>query len=65
MAGDKPGLSGSCRDGFKPFDRARSEHKDTLVMPGPTHYALYDLAAYVAQAIMDFWQEYSLVTCMP
>ncbi|WP_439678400.1 alpha/beta hydrolase [Embleya sp. MST-111070] len=50
IVGDVPGSFGSYRDGFELFDRARSEHKDILVVKGASHYDLYDQPFAVDQA---------------
>jgi fermentation-respiration switch protein FrsA (DUF1100 family) len=47
----QPGLFGSYRDGFELFDKARSEKKDIFVVPGATHYDLYDKPDCVDQAM--------------
>jgi fermentation-respiration switch protein FrsA (DUF1100 family) len=51
IVGDVPGAFGSYRDGFELFDRARSEKKDLFVVPGASHYDLYDQPEYTAQAL--------------
>ncbi len=50
VCGDVPGGFGSYRDAFELFDRAASEHKTLLVVPGASHYDLYDQKQYVDQA---------------
>lgn len=42
ICGDVPGAFGSHRDGYELFDKARSQDKNLLVIPGATHYDLYD-----------------------
>ncbi|MCD0450447.1 alpha/beta hydrolase [Actinocorallia sp. API 0066] len=51
IVGDVPGGFGSYRDGFELFDRARSDRKDIFVVPGASHYDLYDKPKYVNQAL--------------
>lgn len=51
VGGGQAGAFGSYRDGFELFDKARSEKKNLLVVPGATHYDLYDKPACVDQAV--------------
>ncbi|MCZ0737963.1 alpha/beta hydrolase [Phreatobacter sp. AB_2022a] len=51
IGGGQTGLFGSYRDGFELFDKARSEKKDIFVVPGATHYDLYDKPDCVDQAM--------------
>ncbi|MEV0337313.1 alpha/beta hydrolase [Nocardia sp. NPDC050717] len=51
IVGDVPGGFGSYRDGFELYDRARSEKKNLFVVPGASHYDLYDKKEYVDQAL--------------
>jgi fermentation-respiration switch protein FrsA (DUF1100 family) len=51
IVGAVPGGFGSYRDGFELFDRARSEKKNIFVVPGASHYDLYDKPEYVDQAV--------------
>ncbi|MEU2433855.1 alpha/beta hydrolase [Streptomyces sp. NPDC007861] len=41
VVGGLPGEFGSYRDGFELLNRARSQEKDILVVPGASHYDLY------------------------
>lgn len=51
VGGGKAGAFGSYRDGFELFNKARSEKKNILVVPGATHYDLYDKPDCVEQAV--------------
>ncbi|CEJ12862.1 hypothetical protein BN1110_03166 [bacterium YEK0313] len=51
IGGGQTGLFRSYRDGFELFDKARSEKKDIFVVPGATHYDLYDKPDCVDQAM--------------
>lgn len=51
ICGDVPGAFGSHRDGFELFDKARSEKKNLMVIPGATHYDLYDKPEPTGKAI--------------
>lgn len=51
VGGGQAGAFGSYRDGFELFNKARSAEKDILVVPGATHYDLYDQPEPVAQAL--------------
>lgn len=51
VGGGKTGAFGSYRDGFELFNKARSEKKNILVVPGATHYDLYDKPECVDQAV--------------
>jgi uncharacterized protein len=51
VGGGQTGAFGSYRDGFALFNRARSAKKHILVVPGATHYDLYDQPGPVAQAV--------------
>ncbi len=51
VGGGQAGAFGSYRDGFELFSKARSEKKNILVVPGATHYDLYDQPAAVDQAV--------------
>lgn len=51
VGGGQAGAFGSYRDGFELFDKARSAKKDILVVPGATHYDLYDKPEAVEQAV--------------
>ncbi|MFT3975553.1 MAG: alpha/beta hydrolase [Sphingomonas bacterium] len=50
IGGGKPGAFGSFRDGYDLFAKARSEKKNLFIVPGATHYDLYDQQPYVGQA---------------
>lgn len=51
VGGGQAGAFGSYRDGFELFNKARSEKKNILVVPGATHYDLYDKPDCVEQAV--------------
>lgn len=60
VGGGQAGAFGSYRDGFELFNKARSEKKNILVVPGATHYDLYDQPEAVNQAVAklkDFYAE--------
>ncbi len=60
IGGGQPGIFGSYRDGFELFDKARSDKKDLFIVPGATHYDLYDQPEPVAQAagkLIAFYDE--------
>lgn len=42
VVGDKPGLFGAYRDGYEIHRRAASQDKELVVLPGVSHYELYD-----------------------
>lgn len=42
VVGDKPGAFGAYRDGFELHRRAASAEKELVVLPGVSHYDLYD-----------------------
>ena len=61
VIGSTPGGFGSYRDGFELFDKARSTDKDLFVVPGASHYDLYDKPEAVDQAfekITPFFQKH-------
>lgn len=58
VGGGQPGIFGSYRDGFELFDKARSEKKNIFVVPGATHYDLYDQPQYTSQAIAKLKEFY-------
>lgn len=58
VGGGQPGIFGSYRDGFELFDKARSEKKNIFVVPGATHYDLYDKPEYTSQAIAKLKEFY-------
>lgn len=47
---DTHGAFGSHRGAYEIFNRAASEKKELFVVPGSTHYSLYDQPKYVDQA---------------
>lgn len=51
VGGGQVGGFGSYRDGFELFNKARSQKKNILVVPGATHYDLYDKPDCVDQAV--------------
>ncbi|GAB92572.1 alpha/beta hydrolase [Gordonia rhizosphera] len=51
VIGDKPGGFGAYRDGQEIYGRAASPDKELLVLPGVSHYELYDQPEPTAQAI--------------
>lgn len=60
VGGGQAGAFGSYRDGFELFNRARSEKKNIFVVPGATHYDMYDKPECVEQAVArlkDFFGE--------
>lgn len=50
VGGGKAGAFGSYRDGFELFNKARSEEKNILVVPGTSRDDLYDKPDCVDQA---------------
>ncbi|MFT4148653.1 MAG: alpha/beta hydrolase [Paracoccaceae bacterium] len=60
VGGGQAGAFGSYRDGFELFNKARSDNKNIFVVPGATHYDLYDKPEAVDQAVAklkDFFGE--------
>ncbi|BEN54316.1 alpha/beta hydrolase [Serratia marcescens] len=51
IVGSKPGLFGALRDGYEIVRRAKSQHKELVVVEGWSHYDLYDKPEPVAQAL--------------
>ncbi|PZO68303.1 MAG: alpha/beta hydrolase [Paracoccus denitrificans] len=51
IGGGQPGMFGSYRDGFALFDKARSAEKSLHIVPGATHYDLYDQPKPVDEAV--------------
>lgn len=51
ICGDVPGGFGSYRDAFELFDKARSQDKHLCVIPGASHYDLYDQPECTGQAL--------------
>lgn len=61
VVGDKVGAFGAYRDGTEIVGRARSEHRDLVVVPGVSHYDLYDKPEAVAAALarlIPFYREH-------
>lgn len=60
VGGGQTGAFGSYRDGFELFNKAASKMKNILVVPGASHYDLYDKPDCVGQAVArlkDFYAE--------
>lgn len=60
VGGGQTGAFGSYRDGFELFNKAASKVKSILVVPGASHYDLYDKPDCVRQAVArlkDFYAE--------
>jgi uncharacterized protein len=51
VIGDKPGAFGAYRDGMEIYGKAASKHKELVVLPGWSHYDLYDQPEPVRQAL--------------
>lgn len=51
VVGDKVGSFGSYRDGLELFGKAASKQKSIQVVKGASHYDLYDVPEYTAQAL--------------
>ncbi|MFT4092708.1 MAG: alpha/beta hydrolase [Niabella sp.] len=51
VVGDKVGAFGSYRDGFELFNKAASKQKSIQVVPGASHYNLYDTPEYTSKAL--------------
>lgn len=51
VIGDKPGGFGAYRDGMEIYGRAASKQKELLVLPGVSHYELYDQPEPTRQAL--------------
>lgn len=61
VIGDKVGAFGSYRDGFELFNKAASKQKSIQVVPGASHYDLYDGAEATHKAIeqiIPFFKEH-------
>ena len=58
VGGGQTGAFGSYRDGFELFNKARSDRKNILVVPGATHYDLYDQPEPVARAVEKLGEFY-------
>lgn len=58
VGGGQAGGFGSYRDGFELFNKARSEKKNILVVPGATHCDLYDKPDCVNQAVAKLREFY-------
>lgn len=54
VVGEKPGAFGSYRFGWEIYDRAAATDKTLTVLPGVSHYDLYDQPAPVKQALAQF-----------
>ncbi|WP_445504907.1 alpha/beta hydrolase [Microvirga sp. G4-2] len=59
VGGGQAGAFGSYRDGFELFNKARSEKKSILVVPGATHYDMYDKSDCVDQAVAKLKEFYA------
>jgi len=59
VGGGKAGAFGSYRDGFELFNKAASKVKNILVVPGATHYDLYDQPEAVNQAVAKLKEFYA------
>lgn len=53
VVGDKVGAFGSYRDGFELFGKAASKQKSIQIVQGASHYDLYDVPEYTAQALAE------------
>ncbi|MEW2168159.1 alpha/beta hydrolase [Streptomyces sp. NPDC007084] len=61
IVGGIPGEFGAYRDGFDLFNRARSQQKDILVVPGQSHYDLYwkpEATEAALAALVPFYNKY-------
>ncbi|WP_336334482.1 alpha/beta hydrolase [Pseudomonas putida] len=61
VVGDKVGAFGAYRDGCEIIGRAASRHKELVVVPGWSHYDLYDKPEPVGQAlakVVPFFKEH-------
>ncbi|MGV6873828.1 alpha/beta hydrolase [Pseudochelatococcus sp. B33] len=58
VGGGKAGAFGSYRDGFELFNKARSKKKSILIVPGATHYDMYDKPDCVDQAVAKLKEFY-------
>ncbi|WP_211229814.1 alpha/beta hydrolase [Olivibacter sitiensis] len=61
VAGERPGAFGSLRDAYELFGRAASKNEDLFVVPGASHYDLYDQPKATGMAlekIIPFFKEY-------
>lgn len=58
VGGGKAGAFGSYRDGFELFNKAASKVKNILIVPGATHYDLYDQPEAVNQAVAKLKEFY-------
>jgi len=61
VIGEKPGAFGSHRDGFALFSKAASAKKSLQVVPGASHYDLYDQPEATGKAleqIVPFFREH-------
>ncbi|OCA78088.1 alpha/beta hydrolase [Chryseobacterium contaminans] len=53
VIGDKVGAFGSYRDGLELFSKAASKQKSIQIVQGASHYDLYDVPEYTAQALAE------------
>lgn len=51
IAGEKPGVFGSLRDAYEIHGKAASKNKELFVVPGVSHYDLYDLPKATGPAL--------------
>lgn len=51
IAGDKPGVFGSYRDAYELFTKAASKKKTLHIVPGASHYELYDQPKATGEAV--------------
>ncbi|SUP60871.1 Uncharacterized conserved protein [Weissella viridescens] len=51
IVGDKPGSFGSYRFGYEIYNKAASKNKELTVLPGISHYDLYDQPKAVEPAV--------------
>jgi fermentation-respiration switch protein FrsA (DUF1100 family) len=58
VGGGQIGAFGSYRDSFELFNKARSEKKSILIVPGATHYDMYDKPDCVDQAVAKLREFY-------
>lgn len=61
IVGDKPGSFGSYRLGYEVYNRAGSKEKELTVLPGISHYDLYDQPKAVNPAVeklTEFFNKY-------
>ncbi|WP_346766309.1 alpha/beta hydrolase [Streptomyces sp. Tu 4128] len=51
VVGNKPGEFGAYRDAFTVYDLAASKDKELVLIPGVSHYDLYDKPEAVGPAL--------------